>query len=193
MRTQQAETVVPLAPRHQTPADRDQLDQAGQSILQLLHRAAGVAEENSRHALDMARKLSHQLRAAEDRVAAAAQEPRSLTAADFAINCSLVQPGRPRYPVLIHRAAALLHASFRRHLATTPLRFANPSPPSGWIEDFHLQAVDHTRHTIKSPGTGPGLSCRGQLTERVGLISGSNSSKVLKKLKPKSDVEWLLQ
>jgi hypothetical protein len=22
-----------------------------------------------------------------------------------------------------------------------PLRFANPSPPSGWIEDFHLQAV----------------------------------------------------
>jgi metallo-beta-lactamase class B len=29
----------------------------------------------------------------------------------------------------------------------TPLRFANPSPPSGWIEDFHLQAVVHTRHT----------------------------------------------
>lgn len=25
------------------------------------------------------------------------------------------------------------------------LRFANPSPPSGWIEDFHLQAVDHAR------------------------------------------------
>jgi hypothetical protein len=23
------------------------------------------------------------------------------------------------------------------------LRFANPSPSSGWIEDFHLQAVDH--------------------------------------------------
>jgi hypothetical protein len=31
----------------------------------------------------------------------------------------------------------------------TPLRFANPSPPSGWIEDFHLQAVVHTRHTTK--------------------------------------------
>jgi len=29
------------------------------------------------------------------------------------------------------------------------LRFANPSPPSGWIEDFHLQAVDHARHTTK--------------------------------------------
>jgi hypothetical protein len=45
----------------------------------------------------------------------------------------------------------LLHAFFRPHLAMTPLRFANPSPPSGWIEDFHLQAVVHTRHTTKTP------------------------------------------
>jgi hypothetical protein len=73
--------------------------------------------------------------------------PRSLMAVDFAIIGSLVRPGRPRYPVLVHRAAALLHASFRPHLAMTPLRFANPSPPSGWIEDFHLQAVVHARHT----------------------------------------------
>jgi hypothetical protein len=29
----------------------------------------------------------------------------------------------------------------------TPLRFANPSPPSGWVEDLHLQAVMHARHT----------------------------------------------
>ena len=35
----------------------------------LLHKAAGVAEANSQHALDMAHKLSHQLRAAEDRIA----------------------------------------------------------------------------------------------------------------------------
>ena len=75
--------------------------------------------------------------------------PRPLMAVDFAIMCSLVRPGRPRYPVLVHRAAALLHAFFRPHLAMTPLRFANPSPPSGWIEDFHLQAVVHTRHTQK--------------------------------------------
>ena len=47
----------------------DQLDKAGQSILGLLHKAAGVAEENSRYELDMAQKLSHQLRAAEDRIA----------------------------------------------------------------------------------------------------------------------------
>jgi hypothetical protein len=76
--------------------------------------------------------------------------PRSLMTVDFAIRCSLVRPGRPRYPVLVHRAAALLHASFGPHLAMRPLRFANPSPPSGWIEDFHSQAVDHARHTTKS-------------------------------------------
>jgi UDP-N-acetylmuramoylalanine-D-glutamate ligase len=40
----------------------------------------------------------------------------------------------------------------RQRLATTPLRFANPSPPSGWIEDFHLRAVDHARHTEKTAG-----------------------------------------
>jgi hypothetical protein len=50
---------------------------------------------------------------------------------------------------VVHRAAALLHAFFRPHLAMRPLRFANPSPPSGWVEDFHLQAVVHTRHTSK--------------------------------------------
>ena len=79
-------------------------------------------------------------------------------AVDFAIICSLVRPGRPRYPVLVHRAATLLHASSGRRLAMTPLRFANPSPPSGWIEDFHLQAVDHARHTERSPRQKRGLN-----------------------------------
>src|SRR5665811_1617154 len=54
------------------------------------------------------------------------------------------------YPVLVHRVAVLLHASFRRHLAVTPLRFARPSPPSGWPGDSHPQAVGHARHTKKS-------------------------------------------
>ena len=35
----------------------------------MLHKAAGVAEANNKHALDMAQKLSHHLRAAEDRIA----------------------------------------------------------------------------------------------------------------------------
>jgi hypothetical protein len=65
----ESETVVPFAPKSAVPDDTDQLDQAGQTILKLLHKAAGVAEANSKHALDMAQKLSHQLRAAEDRIA----------------------------------------------------------------------------------------------------------------------------
>jgi hypothetical protein len=99
--------------------------------------------------------------------------PRSLMTLDFAITGSLVRPGRPRYPVLVHRAAALLHASFRPHLAMTPLRFANPSPPSGWIEDFHLQAVDHARHTNKKPGARPGLSCA---CVRAGAYAASSAT-----------------
>jgi len=35
----------------------------------------------------------------------------------------------------------------------SPLRFANPSPPSGWVEDLHLLAVEHARHTIKNPAS----------------------------------------
>jgi len=35
------------------------------------------------------------------------------------------------HPVLVHRLAPLLRASFRPRLATTPLRFANSSPPAG--------------------------------------------------------------
>ena len=49
--------------------DADRLDKAGQTILQLLHKAAGVVEDNSRHALGMAQALSQQLRAAEERIA----------------------------------------------------------------------------------------------------------------------------
>ena len=65
------DSVVRFAPARNgtTTNASDQLDKAGQSILRLLHKAAGVAEENSRHALDMAQKLSHALRAAENRVA----------------------------------------------------------------------------------------------------------------------------
>ena len=66
----ESNSAIPLAPRARTAvSDVDQLDKAGQTILGLLHKAAGVAEENSRYALDMAEKLSHQLRAAADRIA----------------------------------------------------------------------------------------------------------------------------
>ena len=65
----QMELVVPL---HQRKAKGlttlISLTLRWQSILRLLHKAADMAEENSRHALDMAQTLSHQLRAAEDRI-----------------------------------------------------------------------------------------------------------------------------
>ena len=67
MSTQLNGTVISFAP--DAKSGPDQLDKAGQTILQLLHRAAGVAEDNSRHALEMAQKLSQQLRAAEERIA----------------------------------------------------------------------------------------------------------------------------
>jgi hypothetical protein len=55
-------------------------------------------------------------------------------------------PPRPRVRhasslVRVPPPARLLHASFRPRLATTPWRFAIPSPPSSGEEDFHLQAV----------------------------------------------------
>jgi hypothetical protein len=63
--------VMPFARAEKTSTSdgADQLDKAGRTILQMLHRAAGVAEENSKHALETAQNLWHQLRAAEDRIA----------------------------------------------------------------------------------------------------------------------------
>ena len=62
------DSVIPFAPAP-TPALADQLDRAGQTILQLLNKAAGVAEENSRNAIEVVQGFSHQLHAAEDRIA----------------------------------------------------------------------------------------------------------------------------
>jgi len=58
-----------VPPKAVIPTSAINSDKAGQTILQLLHKAAGVAEENSRHAVETAQKLSHQLRVAEDRIA----------------------------------------------------------------------------------------------------------------------------
>ena len=70
MRTHEEEAVVPFVPgKNAHSGNPDQLDRAGQTILQLLNKAAGVAEGNSRHAIETAQRLSHQLRAAENRIA----------------------------------------------------------------------------------------------------------------------------
>src|SRR5207249_4079545 len=83
--------------------------------------------------------------------------PLCLVDLGFAVLCQLAPHRRPLHPVLVHRLAPLIRASFRPRLATTPLRFSSPSPPPGWAGDFHPQAVEHVRHT-KEMATPPGSS-----------------------------------
>jgi hypothetical protein len=65
-----APDVVPITRAGQIGTGTDQqVDQAGQTILHLLNKAADMAEQNSRHAIDAAQRLSYQLRAAEQRIA----------------------------------------------------------------------------------------------------------------------------
>ncbi len=65
-----AEVDIPYAPsrRSAAPHAEDRVEIAGHTILGLLNRAATAAEENSKQALEIAHKLSRQLRAAEDRI-----------------------------------------------------------------------------------------------------------------------------
>jgi hypothetical protein len=72
MAAYQSESVVQFASaaKSTTSAGVDQLDSAGQTILQLLNKAANVAEQNSKHAIDMAQKLAHELRIAQQRIRA---------------------------------------------------------------------------------------------------------------------------
>ena len=55
-----SESVIPFGhtPKNGGANEAAQLDAAGQAIMRLLHKAAGVAEANSQQALDMAQKLS---------------------------------------------------------------------------------------------------------------------------------------
>jgi hypothetical protein len=77
-RDDDSDSVIPFtsAARSAAPDGIDQVDKAGQTILGLLDKAAGTAEANSQRALEMAQKLSHQLRAAEDRIAELEAEVR---------------------------------------------------------------------------------------------------------------------
>src|SRR6267378_2740176 len=86
---------------------------------------------------------------------------------DFAAIGQLVRTLPASYPVLVHRLASLLHASFRPRLAASvisPLRFAITSRPSRSEEDLHLLVVKHARHTKKkrrSSEVGAPLLLRG--------------------------------
>ena len=88
------------------------------------------------------------------------------------------------YPIPVRRAATLLHAAFRPHVTVTPLRFANPSPPSRWIRDLHPQVVKHAWQTTIDigrpsravPVTPPGIRVR---TTAIRLVKRSWKQLVL--------------
>jgi hypothetical protein len=65
-----ADTLVPFGTSGGTPVPdgADLLDSAGKTILGMLGRAAEMAGEKSKQALDAARELSIQLQAAKDRI-----------------------------------------------------------------------------------------------------------------------------
>jgi hypothetical protein len=67
------EDLIPFAPSRKTattPTDAgDPVESAGQTILGLLNQAAEAANANTKHALDVAQKISRELRVAEERIA----------------------------------------------------------------------------------------------------------------------------
>src|SRR5271157_5853403 len=77
-------------------------------------------------------------------------QPVPLMDMDFVVIGQLVRHRMPHIRSFVHRLVRLLHASSRPRLATTPLRFAMTSPPSGCQKDFHLRAVEHARHTDRN-------------------------------------------
>ena len=78
--------------------------------------------------------------------------PAEFTATDFdgygLCYLMLTRPaGTASYSVSVRQVTALLHASLEPCLTATLLPFANTSPPSGCVEDFHLQVAKHAQHT----------------------------------------------
>jgi hypothetical protein len=59
--------IVPFAPGSKDQRDENDVDRSGHAIVSLLQEAAQVASANCDRAMDVAHKLSGQLRALEDR------------------------------------------------------------------------------------------------------------------------------
>ena len=69
--TEASEAAIPYAPSRKSVARNDAGDSveiAGQTIVELLNQAVEAANANTKHALDVAHKLSRQLRVAEERI-----------------------------------------------------------------------------------------------------------------------------
>jgi hypothetical protein len=69
--TEAPEAAIPYAPSRKSVARTDTGDSveiAGQTVIALLNQAIEAADANTKHALDVAQKLSRQLRVAEERI-----------------------------------------------------------------------------------------------------------------------------
>jgi len=67
----------------------------------------------------------------------------------FALHCTLALVGSAFYPVLVHRLAASLHASFPQSVTLMQLRVASFAVIN-LREDLHLQDCAHAGRTIKN-------------------------------------------
>ena len=66
---EKAGTIVPFAPTPKGPQDGNSTaDESGRTIVALLQKAADMAKEDCARAMDLAHKLSFQLRASEERL-----------------------------------------------------------------------------------------------------------------------------
>jgi hypothetical protein len=69
--TETPEAAIPYAPSRNNPTRTDAGDSVevvGQTIIELVNRAVETADANTKHAFDIAQKLSGQLRVAEERI-----------------------------------------------------------------------------------------------------------------------------
>ena len=73
----------------------------------------------------------------------------SLDHESFAVRCPLALLGTASYPVLVHRLAVSLHASFPHSFTLTQLRFASFAMIN-LREDFHLQGRTHAGRTTRN-------------------------------------------
>ena len=60
--------IIPFAPTGKSRDEEDPMDRSGQAIITLLRQAADTANVNCDRAMELARKLSKQLHAAEERI-----------------------------------------------------------------------------------------------------------------------------
>src|SRR5262245_59352938 len=68
---------------------------------------------------------------------------------DFAVSWPLVRRSRLIFDFCPSTRTFALRFLQTPPRGDSPCVLANPSPPSGWVEDFHLQAAEHAQHTTK--------------------------------------------